>query len=104
MRVPISGIVTGFRLRKGTTKDAGDFGILDILQAGDKDFDSSLIFVYVQDVEMIDYLLTNYASGTLRWIDAYCQQVQSGRELVWILKKIFSLRKENIAIEGVVNG
>lgn len=101
LKVPISGIVTGFRIRKSTSaKDGSDYGLLDILQPGDKDYDSSLTFLYVQDIEIIDFLLRHYSNGQMRWIDTYCIQVPNGREMVWMLKRIFNLNKELIEIEG----
>lgn len=104
MRVPISGICTGFRIIKGHGKDASDYAKLDILQVGDKNYDSALIFVFVQDIEQIEYLLTHYSSGTLKWIDIFCIQIQDGREKVWLLKEIFHISKEKMIVEGVNDG
>jgi hypothetical protein len=101
MRTPISGIVLGFRIIKGAAKDASDYGKLFIVQAADKDHDADLIPVYVQEIDAIDYLLKNYSNGQLRWIDVYCNQVASGREMVWMLEKIFSISTDQIYVEGV---
>lgn len=101
MRTPISGIVTGFRIKKGTGKDASDYGLLDIVQCGDKTHDTSLIFVYVQEIEHIQYLLENYSNGSLKWIDIYAVQILNGRELIWMLEDIYEISDQNILIEGV---
>jgi hypothetical protein len=95
MRIPLSGIVTGFRI--GKTKDS-DFAQLDILQVGTKEYMSNLTFVYVEQTEHIDYLLTNYISGQLRWINVYVVQIQQGRETIWLLKDIFDLSKETLEV------
>jgi hypothetical protein len=102
VRAPINGIVTGFRIRKGTTKDSSDYGLLDILQPGDKDYDSSLTFIYVQETDFIAHLLTNYSSGQLRFIKTFCIQVPNGREHIWILKKILSLSDQQIPVQEAV--
>lgn len=95
MRVPISGILSGFRIRQsGTAKDLSEYGYLDILQPGNKDFDSSLTFVVAQDRKVIEYFLQNYKSGQLHWIDLLCHQVRSGREDIWLLIKVFGMQEE----------
>jgi len=99
MRAPISGIVTGYRVKKGGAKES-DYGELDVLQVGDSRLASSLTFVYVEDFELMTYLLAEYSSGTLRWIDLYCYQIQQGRELVWILDKIFGFEANQIPVES----
>lgn len=101
MRVPLSGIVTGFRVRQsGTTKDKSYYGFLDVLQPGDKDYDSSLIHVLVDNEELITYFLTHYSSGNLRYIDVLVHQVENGREKVWMLISVFNMKKET---EEVLN-
>jgi hypothetical protein len=102
MRVPISGIVTGFRIHSGNNKQS-DIGQLDILQVGTKDFPSSLIHVYVQDVRLLEYLLTHYSNGDLRWIDTYCVQTVDGRDKIWLLLKILSFSEEMIEVEDAPN-
>lgn len=99
MRAPISGIVTGFRMKKGSAKET-DYGELDILQVGDSKHSSSLIYVFVEDFELIRFLLANYSSGSLRWIDLYCYQLPQGREMVWVLEKIFGFEPEEIPVES----
>lgn len=99
MRAPISGIVTGFRMKKGVSKEP-DYGELDIIQPGDSKLASSLTFVYVEDFELVRYLLEEYSSGSLRWIDLYCYQIPQGRELVWVLEKIYGFEKETIQVES----
>lgn len=99
MRTPISGIVVGFRIEKGSTQKSSDFGKLFVCQPGDKDHDAALITLYVQDVEVLQRLLDQYSSGQLRWIDTYCSQVVSGREIVWLLEKIFSFPPQPIPME-----
>ncbi len=89
MRVPISGIFCGMRVIKAETKGASDYAKLFILQAADKDHDAVLITVYVQSIEHIEYLLLNHSSGTLEFIDIYASQIQDGKNLVWMLEKIF---------------
>lgn len=101
MRAPISGIVTGFRMHKGGNKEA-DYGELDILQVGDSRLASSLTFVFVDDFELITYLLAEYASGTLRLIDVYCYEVQQGREKVWMLDRIFNIDREQIQVQAAI--
>jgi len=99
MRVPLSGILTGFRIREsGTTKDRSEYGYLDILQTGNKDFDSSLTHVVVQDADLISYFLTHYSSGQLHWIDLLCHQVRSGKDDVWLLIKVFKMMDDPIEV------
>lgn len=105
MRVPLSGILTGFRIREsGTTKDRSEYGYLDILQTGNKDFDSSLTHVVVQDTDLISYFLTHYHSGQLHWIDLLCHQVRSGKEDVWLLIKVYKMFDEAIEVGDSADG
>lgn len=101
MRVPLSGILTGFRIRQsGSSKDTSEYGYLDILQQGDKNYDSSLTHVVVQDTDQITYFLQHYSTGSLRWVDLLCHQVQNGREMVWLLIKIYNMQEDLIELEG----
>lgn len=99
MRCPISGILLGFRIIKGSKLES-DFGKLFIAQACDKDHDAVLVTVFIQDTELLTELLTNYTNGQLRWIDTFCNQVQDGREKVWLLERIFEINKTVLQIEG----
>ncbi|MEW9702922.1 hypothetical protein [Paenibacillus sp. SI8] len=98
MRCPISGIVTGFRMHKGD-KNSSDYGELDILQVGTKDYKSHLEHIYVQDLDLIEQLLTDYSSGSLRWINTFCQRIPNGRETVFLLQKIFDMSEDVIPVE-----
>jgi hypothetical protein len=91
MRVPISGIVTGFRIKRAAGKNETDVGVIDVLQPGDKTFESALIFIYVHDVEYIQFMLENYADGSLRWINTYCAEMSMGREKAFFLIKILDM-------------
>lgn len=97
MRVPISGICTGFRMIEGNGKTS-DYGQLDILQVGTKDFPSDLTLVYVQKIEHLEFLLSNYKNGELKWINVFCNHEIDGREKVWVLLNIFSLSEEIIEV------
>lgn len=95
MRVPLSGIVTGFRIRQsGTTKDKSYYGFLDIVQCGDKDYDSTLTHVLVDQEELITYFLTYYSTGDLRYIDVLVHQVENGREKIWTLISVFNMKED----------
>lgn len=92
MRVPLSGICTGFRIRQsGSVKDKSEYGYLDVLQLGDKKFDSTLTHVVIDDAELIQYFLTYYADGQLRKINLLVHQIPDGREKIWYLIKVFDL-------------
>lgn len=95
MRTILSGIVTGFRVNQGKGED---FATLDILQVGTKDLESSLTIVYVNDIEHIEYLLTNYSNGMLKWIDTHIYATMQGREKIWVLKEIFNLSSESMEV------
>lgn len=99
MRAPLSGIVTGFRIREtGTLKDRSEYGFLDLLQPGDKTYDSSLTHIVVQDVDLITYMLEHYSNGQLRWIDTLCQQIPNGREQAWLMIKVLEFNEEIIEV------
>lgn len=101
MRFPLSGIVTGFRIHKPTSKDSSDYGELDVVQVGTKDYRSSLTFVFVQDVNLLERLLREYSSGSLKWINAYVQEVPSGRDTAYLLQQIFGMSDPIPIDEGV---
>lgn len=98
MRFPLSGIVTGFRVRKDSK--GSDFAQLDIVQPGTKDFESSLTFVYVDQVDFIQFLLEHYSNGHLRMIHVYVAQVQQGRETLLVLQEIYELSNEKLPVEA----
>lgn len=98
MRVPISGICTGFRVIKASGKETSDFGKIFIIQPADKDHDAVLITVFVQDIQLLEYILMNYSSGDFRWIDVYASQIPNGKDQVWILEKIFNLDNRSIEV------
>lgn len=99
MQTIVTGICVGFRVIKGTGKDASDYGKLHILQVGTKNLDPDLIPIYVNDVENLGFLLTNYSSGALRWINCVCHTEMDGREKVWILGQVLSLNNATIPIQ-----
>lgn len=98
MRFPIAGICTGFRVRKDAK--GGDFSQLDIVQAGTKDFETSLKFVYVDRTDLITYLLENFTNGHLKHIHVLVAEVQQGRETVLVLQRIYEMSNQEIPIEA----
>lgn len=98
MRFPLSGIVTGFRVRKDSK--GSDFAQLDIVQAGTKNFESSLTFVYVDRVDFMEFLLENYSNGHLKMINVYVAQVQQGRETLLVLQEIYELSQDRVPVEA----
>lgn len=99
MRAPLSGIVSGFRIRQsGTAKDMSEYGYIDLLQPGDKNYDSSLTHIVVQDTDLITFMLQHYSSGQLRWINMLCHQIPNGRELIWLLKKIYTFAPDSLTV------
>lgn len=101
MRVPLSGICTGFRIRtSGSVKDKSEYGFLDIIQPGTKDFDTTLTQVIVSDVEHINYFLTHYSSGKLKRISVLIHKVENSKELLWQLIDIYNLDREELVYDN----
>lgn len=98
MRVPLTGICTGFRVRSGG-KTSSDYGELDIIQVGTKDHQTALTIVYVKENELLEYLLKHYSSGQLKWISVLIYSETSGRETLWMLQKVFDLDESEIEID-----
>lgn len=94
MRAPISGLLVALRPIKGG-KGEPDFGELDVVQFGDVRHRTSLIHVFVEDMEVFLRLAGEF-DGKPRWIDLYCYQMPQGRELVWVLDKVFGMEEEPI--------
>lgn len=99
LRVPFVGIVTGLRFIEGDKKTS-DFGELDVIQVGTKDHRTSLIHLHVQDMELLEYLLSNYSSGKLKWISCIIRKMSFGREEVWTLEKVLNLEDEELNVDN----
>lgn len=98
MKAPIIGICCGFRVRTADTKKDSDFAVIDVLQPGDVNYDSTLVQVFCDQPDQIEYFLSHYSSGQLRWIELYCVQIQQGREKVWYLQDVLMFSDEHIPI------
>lgn len=72
-------------------KDKSEYGYLDVLQLGDKNYDSTLTHVVIDNLDLIKYFLTHYSDGQLRRVDLLVHQIVDGREKVWLLIKVFDL-------------
>lgn len=96
MKVPICGICCGFRIKEGGKNS--DYAVMDILQAGDKNYDSSLISVYIDQIDIIEKLLQTYSDGQLRWFEGYCIQIPQGRDLIWLLQDLFTFSSSELEV------
>lgn len=99
MRAPISGLLVAMRPIKGGKGDP-DVGELDIVQVGDSKLRTALIHVYVEDMELFLRIMAEHGSGSLRWIDLFCYQVPQGRELLWMLERVYGMEQEPIPVES----
>jgi hypothetical protein len=92
----------GFRIIKGAGKSDADYGKLFVCQVADKEHDADLITVFVQQLDLVEQLLKEYGKGDLRWIDTYCTQFQNGREVGWMLERIYSFGLPAIQVGDAV--
>lgn len=91
MRFLINGLLVGFRVRQGG-KQSSDYGVLDLLQVGDKDRDSVLKQIIIQDLEVLQFFLESFSDGQFRWLDLLVVEQLAGKEYVLFVEKIVDFR------------